>query len=105
MPFAPGQSGNPGGRKKEKPFLNALNMEIAKAGEDHKALRVIAAKVLELAQGGDMQAVTFVADRLDGKPVQAIEGDTTVRADDTITALLTRIAQNGRSLVDNGSDV
>ena len=72
MPFEKGQSGNPGGRPKSQPFRTALDMEIKAAGEDHQVLRGIAAKLVEAAQGGDLQAITAVADRLDGKPVRTI---------------------------------
>ena len=73
MAFEKGKSGNPGGRKKEKPFADALRLELASAGEDSKALRAIARKVIKRAEAGDLAAATFIADRLDGKPVQAIE--------------------------------
>jgi len=74
-----GRSGTNKG--KDKPFAEALRMEIAAAGEDHKALRRIAAKLIEMAEGGDMQAINAIADRLDGKPVQAVDmtSETTVR--------------------------
>jgi len=49
MPFEKGKSGNPGGRPKGKPFRDALMMEIAAAGEDHKALRKIAALIAKAA--------------------------------------------------------
>lgn len=63
-----GRSGtNP---NKEKPFVEALRMEIAEAGDNHKRLRRIAAKLLAKAEEGDMQAIQQVADRLDGKPAQ-----------------------------------
>lgn len=74
MPFVQGQSGNPGGKPKERPFRDALMMEIAKAGEDRKALRAVAAKLLEKAEQGDIQAIKEIADRMDGKVPQAIEG-------------------------------
>lgn len=77
MAFQKGQSGNPGGRPKEKPFADALRMEIASAGADKKALRAIARALIEKAQSGDLQAITVLADRLDGKPAQTL--DATIR--------------------------
>lgn len=74
MAFAKGQSGNPGGRPKEKPFADALRMELAAAGEDRKALRSIARRLIAKADEGDMQAIKEVADRLDGKVPQAVIG-------------------------------
>ncbi len=63
------------GRRQEKPFRDALRMELAAAGEDSKALRSIAAALIMAAQAGDMQAIKEVADRIDGKVPQAIAGD------------------------------
>lgn len=68
------------GRKAEKPFRDALRMELAAAGEDHKALRMIAARLIEMAASGDMQAIKELADRTDGKSVQQIDADVTVRS-------------------------
>ena len=75
MRFEKGKSGNPGGRPKERPFADALRMEVAEAGEDHKKLRAIAHKLLDKAEAGDMPAINAIADRLDGKVPQAIIGD------------------------------
>lgn len=81
MPFEKGKSGNPGGRKNDKPFADALRMEIAAAGDDHKALRAIARNLIALAQKEEMAAlpaINAIADRLDGKPAQ----ESTVTIDD-----------------------
>src|SRR5262245_10147141 len=75
MPFEKGKSGNPGGRPKGKPFRDALMMEITAAGDDHKALRKIAAALLAKAGGGDVSAINLLADRTDGKVAQALIGD------------------------------
>lgn len=77
MAFEPGQSGNPGGRPKTKPFREALEMEakLAEAGEacfaQKGSLRWNARQLLEQ---GDVQSIKELADRLDGKPVQAVVG-------------------------------
>lgn len=63
------------GRKQEKPFKDALRMELIAAGDDHKALRMIAAKLIEKATEGDMQAIKELADRTDGKVPQGITGE------------------------------
>src|SRR5262245_20303313 len=76
MAWKKGQSGNPAGRAVEKPFADALRMEIKAAGEDHQQLREIARKLLEKASQGDMQAINCLADRLDGRPAQALEVNT-----------------------------
>lgn len=75
MPFEKGFSGNPGGRKKQKPFADALRLAIAAAGDDKRSLRKIAEALLDKAGEGDTQAIREVADRLDGKVPQALIGD------------------------------
>ena len=68
-------------RVTEKPFADALRMEIAAAGENHKALRAIARNLIELAQKPELAAlpaINAIADRLDGKPAQ----ESTVTIDD-----------------------
>jgi hypothetical protein len=76
------------GRKAEKPFRDALRMALAEAGEDHRALRIIAAKLIEKAQEGDMQAIKELADRTDGKVAQSIIGGD---EDDPAISLVQRI--------------
>jgi hypothetical protein len=88
MPFVKGQSGNPGGRSKEKPFRDALRMELAAAGEDGLKLREIAAALIDKAAGGDVQAAVQIRDTLDGKPAQAIIGGD---GDDPPVTTVTRI--------------
>jgi hypothetical protein len=75
MPFVKGQSGNPSGRPKSKPFSDALKAEIEAAGDEEPVLRAIARKLLDMAKDGDMQAIKEVGDRLDGKPAQEIRGN------------------------------
>lgn len=71
--------GNPLGQIRAKPFREALTMEakLAEAGEDTPAkegsLRWIARQMLVRA-GADTVTAVAVADRLDGKPAQAIVG-------------------------------
>ncbi len=66
---------NPRGQQRDKPFRDALRMEIADAGGDFKRLRRIAVALLEKAESGDVQAIKEIGDRLDGKVAQAIIGD------------------------------
>lgn len=66
-----GQKGRSGtNRGHGKIFAEMLRLEINAAGSDYKRLRAIARKLLDLAEGGDLQAIQQVADRLDGKPAQ-----------------------------------
>lgn len=64
------------GRKAEKPFRDALRMELAAVGDDHKALRQIARNLIALAMddGGKLDAIKELADRSDGKIPQALVG-------------------------------
>jgi hypothetical protein len=80
MPFQPGHKLSVGGRK-DRPFCDALRMEIAAAGGDHKELRAIARNLLTLAKMPDavgLAAIRELGDRLDGKARQ--ESEVTVRA-------------------------
>ena len=61
-----------GSVNREKPFNDALR--IALRG-DPLRLRRIADKLATLAEGGDLGAIREVADRLDGKPLQAHTGE------------------------------
>ncbi len=64
-----GQSGNPRGRPPEgTSFAEALRGRLT---SDEAA--EIAKKVIALALAGNLKAITFIADRLDGKPRQALE--------------------------------
>jgi hypothetical protein len=58
---------------KDKPFRDALRMQLAAAGEDHKALRTIAQGLIDRAAEGDVAAIKEIADRLDGKPTRSVE--------------------------------
>jgi ribosomal protein L18E len=75
MPFQPGHKLSVGGRK-DRPFNEALRLEIAAAGPNQRALRAIARNLLFLAQQPEMAAlpaIREIADRLDGKPKQEAE--------------------------------
>lgn len=70
-----------GGRPpKEKSFYNALSVALNQAngvdleGKRITKLRTIAEKLVEAAEAGESWAIREVADRIDGKPMQAIEG-------------------------------
>ena len=82
MPFIKGQSGNPEGKKPNKPFLDALNRAIAQ--DDAKRVRQAAEQLLDLAASGEQWAVKELIDRLDGKAVQTVAGD----AENPITHIL-----------------
>jgi hypothetical protein len=101
MVFQPGKSGNPGGRARERVFTDALRMELAAAGDDNKALRAIAKNLINLAQKDDekaLPAINAIADRLEGKPVQAVIGG---GEDDPAISIIHRIE---RVIVENSAD-
>ncbi len=61
------------GQQRDKPFRDALRLEIAAAQGKRHGLRHLAAKLIRKAEFGDVQAIKEIADRLDGKPAQAVE--------------------------------
>lgn len=78
MPFAPGVSGNPAGTpgpKHNKLFREALALAVKRMEGDKTDLARIAEALVNKAKEGDVPAINAVADRLDGKPPQAIIGD------------------------------
>ena len=67
--------GDPG-YETQRPFADALRIELAAAGGNQRALRAIAHNLLFLAQQPEMTAlpaIREIADRLDGKPKQEAE--------------------------------
>lgn len=73
--FVKGQSGNPTGKSKTKWLTDALRMELA---QNPEKARNIAVKVIEMAEDGDLEATKIIFDRLEGRPTQQIEVDTTI---------------------------
>ena len=67
------------GQQRDKPFRDALRMELAAIGDDHKAMRKIARNLIDAASNTSdkdmLAAIREIADRMDGKPAQAIGGD------------------------------
>jgi len=74
-PFQPGQSGNPAGRPKSKPFKEALERALKAASGDKDALEACADALVSKSMMGDVPAIKELADRLDGKVTQLIGGD------------------------------
>ena len=66
--FKPGQSGNPSGRPKATPITDALRQALSDPAELSKFITAI----LKKAKKGDVKAFQAVADRLEGKPAQAL---------------------------------
>jgi hypothetical protein len=75
MTFAKGQSGNPGGKAKGRPWRDAIERAVARrqGKKDLKDIDDIADKLIDAAAAGDMQAVREFGDRMDGKAPQSLE--------------------------------
>ena len=72
MTFPKGVSGNPGGKPHApKPFRDMVDRAIKQ--DSGKRLRAAAESLLDLAAKGEQWAVCALADRLDGRPAQAVE--------------------------------
>ena len=56
---------------KNRPWSEAINRALL--ADDGKRLRGIAEKIVTLAEGGDVQALKEIGDRLDGKPAQQVQ--------------------------------
>ena len=107
MTFAPGQSGNPGGRQKERPFRDALRMEMAAADLGDtvdvkpRSIRAVARALIDKAMEGSEAAAREIADRIDGKVPQAVVGDSDHDpVAMTIEGLFQRVAEQGKRVFD-----
>lgn len=105
MPFPKGQSGNPGGRTQEKLIADALRVamladseEKDETGKRKSRLRAAAEKVAIKAAEGDLAAFNVAADRLDGKPTQAIAEDPDNPIGSTLLDVMRRIDGASRDL-------
>jgi len=104
MPFLPGQSGNPAGRKKGVRTRKAALIESLFESE----VEAVGKKTLELALGGDTAALKIVVDRLCPAPrgrriqfrIPSITG-----AHDVVRALnaVMRAVGNGVLTIDEGA--
>lgn len=74
-PFQPGQSGNPNGRPKSRPFKDALQKALKAADGDQDMLELVASALVAKASTGDVPAIKEIAERLDGKVTQLVGGD------------------------------
>lgn len=100
-PFPKGVSGNPGGRARGPKLSTLIAAELEKATVEGSAItkaQVIAARLVNLAEAGDLGAIREILDRLEGKPVARQEqGDPGSFADlsdvdtDTLRKALRRV--------------
>jgi hypothetical protein len=76
--WKPGVSPNPGGRPKKTPITDALRALLAELHPDQKKypgktwVRVLAERMIEKAEAGDLSAMREITDRVEGKPGQAV---------------------------------
>jgi hypothetical protein len=72
--WKPGVSGNPKGRPKREPLIDALKDVMSVRLEDGRTVaEAMATKWAEVALAGDRQAIKDIAERLYGKPTQHVE--------------------------------
>ncbi|MDR2435234.1 MAG: DUF5681 domain-containing protein [Treponema sp.] len=74
MPFAKGQSGNPYGRpKKAKSLTNILEKALSKKRADGRTNKAaLVDTLISLALAGDVTALKYVYDRVDGKLAESV---------------------------------
>jgi len=88
------ESGNPLGRKADKMIRDAL---LGAARQNPAALKNACEAMWMKAGSGDVAAFNAIADRIDGKPAQAIVGDASqdaVQVNATVTTLTPEQAEN-----------
>jgi hypothetical protein len=72
--WQPGQSGNPSGRPKKLHITDAIRLELEQPGPDGMTNdAAIARKLVEMARGGNLEAIREIADRTEGKARQRTE--------------------------------
>ncbi|MDR0474926.1 MAG: DUF5681 domain-containing protein [Treponema sp.] len=94
MPFKQGKSGNPKGRPKKGETLTDLlreKIETPKTPREKLTRKEkITEKLIALAEAGDLSAIKYMFDRLDGRPIESIE-----LTDGAIDQRLKEIMNNG----------
>lgn len=74
--FVKGKSGNPNGRRKEKPLTDALLKELLTQPYPQSPARnieLIVSDIVQRAQAGDAAAWRIIFERIEGLPVQPHE--------------------------------
>ncbi len=81
-PFKPGVSGNPAGRPKKEYCLTDILKEQGNIKDEIDTMgnlitrkQAVARKLWAMATAGDVVALKYLYDRLDGKPLQTIEAN------------------------------
>lgn len=98
-PFKPGQSGNPAGRPKQvaTKLIREMASELAEGSNETRLRRIVDA-LLTKAEGGDLEAVKIVFDRLEGRPRQSVSLDIgeRERAERMVEGMIEAEAAEGR---------
>jgi hypothetical protein len=100
-PFPKGVSGNPSGRPKNV-LSKAIRrkLEEVEEGQDSTVAERITEKLVELALGGNIEAIKLLGDRSEGKPRQSVNitTDSRERIDRAVDNLISTAAVNGDTL-------
>ena len=102
-PWPKGVSGNPGGRPKKKPITDELERLLLDEAPDAGGrmwATVIAEALLYQARRGDVRAITELANRVEGKPLQPVEFD----VDTDLETLAERLEEARRRVLRDMSD-
>jgi hypothetical protein len=88
MPWVKGQSGNPYGKTPDKVVTDAIRVAAMRRDRNgKKAVRRMADKIMSEAVKGKAWACHFVADRLDGRVPQVVEGKANVEVGPSMAML------------------
>lgn len=79
MPWAPGQSGNPGGRPKTKVVSDLIKARLARISDDDPRTDAerVADVIVDGALGGDIQFIKELLNRVEGKVAEVILAELT----------------------------
>lgn len=78
MPWVKGQSGNPAGRpRRGQSFADALRRALRERDPETKRTRLqqVAEAAVQKAIAGDLDAIRFIAERIDGKVPDMVQSD------------------------------
>ena len=112
MPHTPttwkaGQSGNPNGRPRGRHAIaEALRTELSQIettdadGNPLTRAQVIARMAVNMAMSGDLKAIEFVTERLEGKPRQALQIRRTSPSAEELRARLASLVEANPALPD-----
>ena len=85
-----------GSLNKERPFKTALQLALR---ERPQSLRLIANRLIDAAETGDLPSIHELVDRLDGRPLQAVDRHEVLIVDQLSDEELLLIASGGRTEV------